>query len=334
MNIKTILLAIIYLTSLIQGSSQDKISGIVIDTTGMPLPGVNISIIGTIKGTISDLDGNFIIECIHKTDKLLFEYIGYITQEIDLSTIDIKNLEIVLKPIKRIRYNENSFFKHAFRFGPIFSSPNFHFGGFYSHNIETIGKKSFSLYWNFSYQQSITNDKKIEYKISKIQLFTIKGLTTGIGISGKHFLIDTVKHHCNRIFLNNDINWKTELKIGLDRIGRLKSEPDFYGYYFGIGRNFNNGFPASRFGDILMDLSNITFRIFENCYIYGDFIYYNKYWFYKIGYSKFFYWIEKPNTFLIEPIILNLSYEKLYDLNIFMISIIFNFFDNREIYIR
>src|SRR5262245_43080441 len=62
--------------------SQTKLTGRVIAASEPNgLPGVNIAIKGTNKGTISDIDGNFSLEA-NAGDILVFSYISFQTQEI------------------------------------------------------------------------------------------------------------------------------------------------------------------------------------------------------------------------------------------------------------
>jgi len=51
---------------------------------GEPLPGVNVVIKGTMKGTVTDVNGNFTIEVSDKNAILIFSFIGYISQEISV----------------------------------------------------------------------------------------------------------------------------------------------------------------------------------------------------------------------------------------------------------
>ena len=60
-------------------SAQSKISGTVVDATGEPVTGASIVVVGTLNGTVSDVDGNFSINV--KSDEMLqISYIGYVTQ--------------------------------------------------------------------------------------------------------------------------------------------------------------------------------------------------------------------------------------------------------------
>ncbi|MFH6768818.1 TonB-dependent receptor [Gaetbulibacter aquiaggeris] len=93
MKIKTIknilfVLSILF-TSIIY--SQTKITGSVTDENGVPLPGVNILLQGSQKGTVSDFNGNYSIET-SSQGILEFSYIGYLTQNVQIegqTTINI-----------------------------------------------------------------------------------------------------------------------------------------------------------------------------------------------------------------------------------------------------
>ena len=61
--------------SQVVAQAQKKVKGQVIDATGEPLIGVNISVIGGTEGTITDIDGNYAIN-VPAGAKLKFSYIG------------------------------------------------------------------------------------------------------------------------------------------------------------------------------------------------------------------------------------------------------------------
>ncbi|UZR98416.1 SusC/RagA family TonB-linked outer membrane protein [Chondrinema litorale] len=69
-----------------------KISGTIIDENGEPLPGVAIQVKDTNRGTITDVNGKYIITVSSEQSILVYSFIGYITQEIPVgnqTTIDI-----------------------------------------------------------------------------------------------------------------------------------------------------------------------------------------------------------------------------------------------------
>ena len=73
--------------------TQKKVKGQVIDATGEPLIGVNISVIGGTKGTITDIDGNYTVS-VPTGAKLKFSYIGYKDQLVEVGTQTIVNVKM------------------------------------------------------------------------------------------------------------------------------------------------------------------------------------------------------------------------------------------------
>ena len=60
-------------------SLQETVSGKVLDSKGMPLPGASVAVQGTTKGTQTDFEGSFAIN-VAKGETLVFSYVGYVTQ--------------------------------------------------------------------------------------------------------------------------------------------------------------------------------------------------------------------------------------------------------------
>ncbi len=78
--------------------AQDKsISGVVTDgDLGDPLPGVTVLVKGTTTGAATDFDGNYSLTVPNGSDVLVFSYVGYVTQEINVG--NKKTIDVVLKP--------------------------------------------------------------------------------------------------------------------------------------------------------------------------------------------------------------------------------------------
>ncbi len=64
--------------------AQERITGVVKDVSGAPIPGVNVLQKGTLKGTATDFDGNYSIKLVPGQKKLVFSFIGFKTQEISI----------------------------------------------------------------------------------------------------------------------------------------------------------------------------------------------------------------------------------------------------------
>lgn len=63
--------------------AQSAVSGVVRDPAGEPIIGANVVVQGTTNGTITDLDGNFTLQC-DKNATLEVSYIGYTSQQVAL----------------------------------------------------------------------------------------------------------------------------------------------------------------------------------------------------------------------------------------------------------
>ncbi len=80
-----LLLAFLALSN-VQALAQMTITGTVTDaSTGDPLPGVNVLAKGTNAGSITDLDGNYSVNVPAEATALIFSYIGYQTQEVNIA---------------------------------------------------------------------------------------------------------------------------------------------------------------------------------------------------------------------------------------------------------
>lgn len=72
---------------------QKSVSGKVTDSTGAPLPGASVSIKGTTTGTITDIDGKYLLSNVPDNATIFFSFVGMKGQEIKASgksTIDVQ----------------------------------------------------------------------------------------------------------------------------------------------------------------------------------------------------------------------------------------------------
>ena len=72
-------------------AQQKPIKGTVVDATGEPLIGVNVSVKGTTIGIITDIDGKYTLE-VPTNATLVFSYIGYRTQELPVGNQTTVNI--------------------------------------------------------------------------------------------------------------------------------------------------------------------------------------------------------------------------------------------------
>ena len=62
--------------------AQDRVSGTVLDSNGVPLLGVNVLQKGTKQGAVTDFDGNYSIKLTSGEKTLVFSYLGFKTKEV------------------------------------------------------------------------------------------------------------------------------------------------------------------------------------------------------------------------------------------------------------
>lgn len=76
--------------------AQDlSIRGKIVDAQGASLPGVNITVKGTQKGVVSNVDGNYQLNGVPSKATLVFSFIGYLGQEIDVN--NRSNIDVTLQ---------------------------------------------------------------------------------------------------------------------------------------------------------------------------------------------------------------------------------------------
>lgn len=85
---RNLLIIFIFIQSLAQLASAQNtkvVSGTVVDNTNYPLVGVNVKVSSTNNGTITDLNGKFVVTVPIKNQILEFSYIGFETKSVDVS---------------------------------------------------------------------------------------------------------------------------------------------------------------------------------------------------------------------------------------------------------
>ena len=82
------------------GEQKKKVSGTLSDEKGLPIPGVTVTIEGTTRGVISDLDGNYGIDAV-PGNTLVFSFVGFSTQKVKVGTQKIINI-VLSEDIKQL----------------------------------------------------------------------------------------------------------------------------------------------------------------------------------------------------------------------------------------
>ncbi len=88
-----------------------KLTGKVIDQNGKPIPGVTIVVKGMTIGTVTDSDGNFNLQVPEGSSALIFSFVGYDRQEIQIGTktqfrITLKELTVGMDEVVIVGYGQ------------------------------------------------------------------------------------------------------------------------------------------------------------------------------------------------------------------------------------
>jgi len=78
--------------SVLEKQQQKVVKGTVTDVTGLAVIGANVFVKGTTTGTITDMDGKYVLNKVPDDAILVFSYIGFLEQEIKVAgkgTIDV-----------------------------------------------------------------------------------------------------------------------------------------------------------------------------------------------------------------------------------------------------
>ena len=91
---KFLLFCLLYTLFLFPNFAQERVFGEIKNTANEPLVGATVQVLGKTSGTVSQLDGIFDISSILVSDRLVFSYIGYISDT--LSPVFGDKMEVIL----------------------------------------------------------------------------------------------------------------------------------------------------------------------------------------------------------------------------------------------
>lgn len=90
------LLIIVLMLASVPGFSQITVTGKVVTfQEDEALPGVNVVVKGTSEGTVTDLNGNYTIQAPSSSSTLVFSYVGYVTEEVQVGNRTVINVQLM-----------------------------------------------------------------------------------------------------------------------------------------------------------------------------------------------------------------------------------------------
>lgn len=91
-----IMLLVLVLSSFsaIDLKAQEQVTGTVVGADGLPLPGVSVLLKGTNQGAATDFDGVYSISMAQGSNTLVFSYVGYKSQEVEIGNRTVINITL------------------------------------------------------------------------------------------------------------------------------------------------------------------------------------------------------------------------------------------------
>ena len=89
---KKLLFSVLVVFGISTSFAQQKVTGTIKDTQGIPVAGASIAEKGTTNGVVSNFDGEYEIEVSNSNSELIFSYIGFSTQEINIKGSKVLNV--------------------------------------------------------------------------------------------------------------------------------------------------------------------------------------------------------------------------------------------------
>jgi len=90
---KLLLFVLVFISGMSLAIAQNAVTGTVTDQNGLGIPGANVIVKGTSRGTITDIDGGFSIE-VSSSDVLIVTYVGYSTVEVPVGSQTSLNISL------------------------------------------------------------------------------------------------------------------------------------------------------------------------------------------------------------------------------------------------
>jgi len=94
MKIKLFLLMLFATSFTLLSAQISLVKGVVTDETGMPAPGVSVTFKGITVGTVTNVKGEYSLKIPAEAKTLVFSYVGYTTQEINLAGKPVINVQL------------------------------------------------------------------------------------------------------------------------------------------------------------------------------------------------------------------------------------------------
>jgi hypothetical protein len=74
---------------------QKSVSGIVADSRGNAMPGVNVIVKGTSFGTVTNLTGRYVVSVPEGSNSLVISFVGFVSKEVEIGSQTVVDVALV-----------------------------------------------------------------------------------------------------------------------------------------------------------------------------------------------------------------------------------------------
>lgn len=95
MKFKFAIIALLMICTHSVMAQSKTIQGVVTDATGLPLPGASINVQGSTNSASTDIDGRYSLKDVKSSDKIIFSFVGLVTQTISVGNQTAINVKLI-----------------------------------------------------------------------------------------------------------------------------------------------------------------------------------------------------------------------------------------------
>ena len=95
MKLKFAIIALVMISTHGVVAQSKTIQGVVTDAAGLPLPGVSVNVQGAKNSASTDLDGKYSLKEVSAADKIIYSFIGLISQTISVGSQNVINVKLI-----------------------------------------------------------------------------------------------------------------------------------------------------------------------------------------------------------------------------------------------
>ncbi len=209
---KDYLAVLIFLISL-AGFAQTKVSGIVVDQDKKPVAFANVFFKDSAEGTISNDDGRFYLESDKNYSHLVISFVGYTTEEIELSQRATYEMEIVLQEGQQLKEVVVYSGKQSKKNNPAVEILKKIWAKKHQNGVRKFNQYQFDKYEKVEFDLNTIDSALIKKKVFKGLEFMFEDLDTS-RITGKTYLPIFINEAFYKVYGDNKINQEKQELLG------------------------------------------------------------------------------------------------------------------------